>query len=90
LDSPTIEQWIPNGRKNRLPFTITSSVSNPVLLSYLRYCGDEDFNKSVKTPDDLIDNFFTFMLRREMTRQNLPLSPVEQRRIFRRLACVFG
>lgn len=90
LDSPTIEQWLPNGRKQKLPFADSSSVSNPVLLSYLRYCDDKDFKKSVKTPDELIDNFFSFMLRREMERQNLPLSPSEQRRIFSHLACIFG
>lgn len=90
LDSPTIDQWLPNERKHRLPFADSSSVSNPVLLSYLRYCDDEDFKKSVKTPDELIDNFFSFMLHREMKRQNLPLPPSEQRIIFSHLACIFG
>ena len=90
LDSPTVDQWLPKERRQNLPFPDSDSLSNPVLLSYLRYCEDADFNKSIKSSDELIDSFFGFILRREMERQNLSLSPVEQKRIFRRLACVFG
>ena len=90
LDSPTVEQWLPKERRQNLPFQNPDSLANPVLLSYLRYCDYSSFCKSVKSPDELINSFFSFILSREMERQNLSLSPTEQRRIFRRLACIFG
>ena len=40
LDSPSIEEWLTTERLQKLPTNLALTLSNPVLLGYLRYIND--------------------------------------------------
>ncbi|WP_299494137.1 hypothetical protein [uncultured Shewanella sp.] len=61
-------------------------VSNPVLLSYLRFVSDEKFDELCEYPDELVDRYFDSMLERERERQNLHITPENQSTLLALLA----
>lgn len=90
LDSPSIEEWLTPERSKMIPQDIVSSLANPVLLGYLRYVNDQEFEEAVNAPSELVNNYFKFLLAREIKRQDLPFSIEEQKIILRKLASCFA
>lgn len=59
---------------------------NPVLLSLLRSAPLEDFENKYSSNDQIIEQYIELLLKREQTRQSLPLEVSEQLSIMSRLA----
>lgn len=68
---------------------ILRSLENPVLLGYLRYIDDSNF-ENIKSTNSLVNSYFDFLLRREIERQDLPFSVDEQLVIFEKLSLYFA
>lgn len=88
LLKPQIEDWLPYERRNaleRAAFPI-EKISNPVLLAFLSYQTQEDFDRIVKNPNEIVDYYFKQLLEREQERQELIMEPKEQYGLFTRLA----
>lgn len=91
LSAPTFHDWLDASRRKTFrDRNIGSSIANPVLMGYLRYIDDNEFNSILQNPSLLTDKFFNFMLKREIERQDLPFSVNEQFQILSRLAALFG
>lgn len=88
IDSPKIDDWLTNERKKSLEDVGISinSMANPVLLSYLRFLKEDNFNDLCKEPNKIVDQYFYSMLERERERQNLLMSPEKQNEILTLLA----
>ncbi|MBU0654641.1 MAG: hypothetical protein KJ914_05840 [Gammaproteobacteria bacterium] len=80
LKVPNINDWIPYSRLSRLDATSinVSKLSNPVLLSFLRFVDDDYFEKLCEEPSKIVEQYFQSMLEREMDRQELRMSPLQQ------------
>lgn len=88
IENPTIDNWLSKERLDILKeksFPI-NNLCNPVLLSYLRCIKDDDFKNATNSPDQLVDKYFTSMLERERTRQDLLMSPTEQYNTLKHIA----
>lgn len=82
LNNPTISDWLGRDSIEKYGKSLLSALNNPVLLGFIRYCGDgmdEGENNVVK-------KFFDLLLSREINRQDLPFTVGEQQEIMRRLA----
>ena len=90
LGLPDIKAWLPQQRIDRLPKEILISMSNPVLLGFLKYLSNDEFDILANDTSKLIDCYFNKILNREITRQDIPLNVNEQLVVLRRLACVYG
>jgi len=80
LRVPNISDWVPYSRMSRLSTTSidVSKLSNPVLLSFLRFVNDDYFEKLCNEPSKIVEQYFQSMLEREMDRQELRMSPSQQ------------
>ena len=88
LGNPSIHDWLPKHKLNALPQNF-DKISNPVLLGYLRYLDDNEFN-SVVASSTLTKHYLNSILKREIERQDLPFNIQEQIVILRRLAAYFA
>ena len=88
LGNPSIQDWLPKHKLNALPQNF-DKISNPVLLGYLRYLDDNEFN-SVVASSTLTKHYLNSILKREIERQDLPFNIQEQIVILRRLAAYFA
>ncbi len=91
IEKPNIVNWIGDERNkklelNNIPIT---SISNPVLLSYLRRIDDAEFSECCRDREQLIRGYFERLLLREQSRQELLMEPLEQINIFSNLAKSF-
>jgi len=91
LKPPKIENWL-GMEKNRL-FKETnmpeSTITNPVILSYLNNVDIEYFSLLVKTPELIIEKYINTLLEREKERQDLILDIDEQISIFEDISQYF-
>ncbi|QXP52879.1 hypothetical protein [Cellulophaga sp. HaHa_2_1] len=88
LNPPRIEDWLDDYKlekvkENEIPI---NQISNPVLLAFLRSLSKSAFDKTVNTPNQIVDRYFDTILDREQERQQLNIEANEQLNIFRRLA----
>ncbi|MGZ8182154.1 MAG: hypothetical protein ACXWT1_09370, partial [Methylobacter sp.] len=95
ISEPHIKNWLSESRLTQLQDAglEIEEIANPVLLSYLRYISNADFEKVSSEPHKLVDTYFNFMLNREKTRQDLRLSEEKQQEVLRSIAedmMVFG
>lgn len=91
LAAPSLHDWLDARRRKAFgERNIGASIANPVLMGYLRYINDQEFDEIIQDPYLLADKFFSFMLKREIERQDLPFSVADQFRILRRLAALFA
>lgn len=91
LGAPELHNWLDARRRKAFgERNIGASIANPVLMGYLRYINDQEFDEIIQNPYLLADKFFNFMLKREIERQDLPFSVSDQFRILRRLAALFA
>lgn len=91
LEKPRIEHWLPQERvsmisEKQIPI---SEISNPVLLTYLRYISNDGFKELLETPDKIIERYFTYLLEREKDRQNLIITTTDQFDILKSIALIF-
>ena len=88
IDSPRIEDWLTENRRNSLDAVglDLKKLSNPVLLSYLRFVNEARFDKLCQEPNEIVNRYFTSMLEREQERQNLLMSPSRQSDLLTKLA----
>lgn len=88
IDRPDVTDWLGAERQRKIEDIGLNlkEVSNPVLLSYLRFVGDEKFQELCDSPDDLVSRYFNSMLEREQERQNLHITPEEQSTLLTMLA----
>ena len=88
LDKPEIKDWIPAQRLEALNNTEVdiSKLSNPVLLSFLRFVNNEFFNQLCEQPSLIVEQYFSAMLEREMDRQELRMNPQQQTELLRLVA----
>lgn len=80
LETPVISDWIPEGRLRRLNATDIEMerLSNPVLLSYLRFVSCEMFDELCENTEMVVEHYFKSMLEREIGRQELRMTPDQQ------------
>lgn len=80
LDKPEIKDWIPSERLEALNNTDVNitKLSNPVLLSFLRFVNDDCFRELCNQPSLIVEQYFSSMLEREMDRQELRMNPQKQ------------
>lgn len=88
ISEPRIDDWLPEERLDAIKKSglELENISNPVLLSYLRCISEEKFRNAVSNPNKLVDSYFNFMLEREITRQDLKMSPELQMSVLRNIA----
>ena len=89
IGEPSISDWLTEDRLSAINATtlnIKSGLSNPVLLSYLRCIPKEKFDAVVQSPQDLVERYFSFLLEREQTRQDLKMTVDTQKSILTMIA----
>lgn len=88
LDKPEIKDWIPIDRLNTLNDTVVDieKLSNPVLLSFLRFVNDDFFIDLCSQPSLIVSQYFSAMLEREMDRQELRMNPHQQAELLKLVA----
>ncbi len=91
IDTPQISDWLDGEkldqvvRNNRL----IKNISNPVLLSLLKFSSLAEFKNLIQNPGRIIQKYFNTILIREQERQNLAILPADQLVIFQKLAGIF-
>ncbi len=88
IDQPSVKDWLSEERYELIQqagFPI-KNLSNPVLLSFLRCIPDKDYKKVIKDTTKIVDRYFESMLDREMTRQDLKMTPEGQYAVLKSLA----
>ncbi len=85
IEIPRIKDWLSLDRLSaikelQIP---VENIANPVLLTYLRSLTDSIFVKHIQEPDSIIRRYFFSLHEREMTRQELKISPEDQYIIFK-------
>lgn len=90
LAAPTVKDWLGFDKINIFENKGISmdSLRNPVLLAALRCMSDEDIS-NIDDGKSLADLYFTRLLEREKTRQELYLDVQEQFKVFEKLAKEF-
>lgn len=92
IEKPEIREWLSAERyetivERKIPI---DSISNPVLLTYLRNVALEEFNELMKQADNITEKYFEQLLNREKQRQNLSIRWEDQMLIFENLARTFA
>lgn len=88
LKEPSARSWIGSDRYELLDRSRVNikNLSNPVLLTFLRFVKDEEFEYILEQPDRIVEKYFELLLIRETKRQNLEMTPAEQSSFMKRLA----
>ena len=91
LEKPNIKQWLSAERYDEIicKNVPLNSISNPVLLTYLRNISKEVFSDLLVCPEAITDKYFEYLLNREKERQNLIIRWEDQMLIFENLAKSF-
>lgn len=88
LEQPSVADWL-DARRIKLIQRDIDNILNPVLLGYLHYLSDVDYDKECKSAQ-LINCYISKLLNREIDRQHLPFSVEEQKIIYSNLAVAFA
>ncbi|CAK2693836.1 NACHT domain-containing protein [Vibrio crassostreae] len=88
IERPEVCDWLGSERQNKIESVglNLTEVSNPVLLSYLRFVADDKFQELCDSPYELVDRYFNSMLEREQERQKLHITPENQSALLTMLA----
>jgi len=88
LSEPSARSWLGNERYEKLESSRVNikNLSNPVLLTFLRFVDDQQFESILEQPDLVVEKYFELLLLREMNRQTLEMQPSEQSNFMKRLA----
>ena len=82
LNNPTLSDWLEKKDIDKYGKALLSVLNNPVLLGFIKYCGE----RTDGSETNIVKRFLDLLLTREIDRQNLPFSVGEQQEILRRLA----
>lgn len=88
LEVPSVHDWLPKEKLEQLPESLLK-ITNPVLLSYLRYASNVNY-ENLSDSLNLVEAYFTFLFEREQERQDILLKVPEQHQIFEKLAAYFA
>lgn len=88
IKEPKIKDWLGQirfdlAKQHNVPIQY---IANPVLLTYLKNIGDEEFGMQIENPELLINEYFDRMLEREQERQHLIITIEKQYEIFKNVA----
>ena len=88
IEEPTIQDWLGYEKlqflkTQRIPFT---NIVNPILLAFMRSMSIEKFMEKCSNVEKVIDYYFESLLNREIERQALQLSKIEQYEIMKLFA----
>lgn len=88
IENPSVRDWIGNDKLNfleehNIPI---ESITNPILLSYMKNLEMEDFCNKFRSSQRVLDCYFDFLLERERERQSLMLRVQEQYQVMVQLA----
>lgn len=88
LKEPSARSWLGNDRYENLEQSRVNikNLSNPVLLTFLRFVDEEQFNEILAKPDQIVEKYFELLLIREISRQTLEMPVEEQSNFMKRLA----
>ncbi|MEA4968804.1 MAG: hypothetical protein VB048_11895, partial [Bacteroidaceae bacterium] len=91
ISEPDISDWISVAREKLLKKAGLNlkSISNPVLLAYLRSMDDDQFNKALTNIDQIIESYIIKLMNRENERQELNMSIEEQTTILCTISSYF-
>lgn len=83
IEKPEVRHWLEDTRYKQLGkiFDDMNFILNPVLLSFLRFSNNQTFDELLNNPLEIVEKYFSVMLEREMSRQNLPMK-IEQQNKF--------
>lgn len=87
LMEPTPSDWLSYDKLSLLPETL-SKVSNPTLLSFIRYTDDWQDSQVIDAAQ-LVEKYFRTLYLREKERQDIQLTVVHQEQIMRDIAALF-
>jgi hypothetical protein len=85
IEIPRIKDWLSQRKLDlikqaQIP---VEYIANPVLLTYLRNLDEITFIKHIEEPEFIIKKYFNSLHEREITRQDLKISPDDQYKIFK-------
>ena len=88
INPPKLSDWQSEDRISAIKKTplVLENLSNPVLLSFLRFIDDSKFNDLMNKPFEIIDTYIESMLDRERDRQELRMSSEEQNEVLTAIA----
>lgn len=89
IGEPALVDWLPEDRRRAIQETtldLRSGLANPVLLSYLRCIPRDRFDAVIQSPQSLVERYFTFLLERERTRQDLQMNVDTQKKVLATVA----
>jgi hypothetical protein len=91
ISTPTITDWITPAREKQLEKAGLNlkSISNPVLLAYLRNMDDQLFEQCINDIDKIIDDYIIKLMQREKDRQDLLMSEAEQKGVLKLISGYF-
>lgn len=83
INEPLVTDWLNKERHEMLQKANIEidSIANPVMLSFLRYVSIERLKEIFSTPENIVDDYFRFILEREQHRQDIKMSAPEQEKI---------
>lgn len=90
IAEPNVNDWLDAKKINLLQqngFPL-QSVANPVLLSYLKYSTYDNLVCDLSKSNNIVDNYFSFLLEREKERQKIKWEKGDQLRILEKLVRV--
>lgn len=88
IENPSVRDWIGSEKlsfleEHNIP---VESVTNPILLSYMKNLEMEEFCNKFRSSQRVLDCYFDFLLERERERQSLMLRVDEQYQVMVQLA----
>jgi hypothetical protein len=88
IEEPTVIDWIGYEKSEALKSRNIplASITNPILLAFLKNMTVEDFNEQCNDIENVINYYFNSLLERERERQSLRLKVEEQYDIMTKLA----
>ena len=91
IAEPTINDWLTADKQALLSaaHVPVQEFANPVLLSFLKYTPLGELEEQLQSGASVVDNYFTFLLKREQDRQGLLIEHDTQLRMFKKLARLF-
>lgn len=91
ISEPHVDNWLNLEQREiihraQLPI---EKFANPVLLAFLKYSTLVELERMALKDNSIVDEYLTFLMKREQTRQGLLIEPETQLRIFRKLVRLF-
>lgn len=91
IGEPNITKWLSQEKRDRLQelFIPIEYFKTPIMLSYLKTVNLDELTRKKFSYERMVYDYIDRLLKREMERQSLNFSPIEQKDIFIYLAAYF-